>query len=78
MEKSRQAAAVDRLEEIQQREAINCDFRRLDGYLFQALNTDSKIIEDEMNAVKVSIVAAAKKGELSTHRLCRLSSLQTL
>jgi glycine/D-amino acid oxidase-like deaminating enzyme/nitrite reductase/ring-hydroxylating ferredoxin subunit len=47
-----QAAAIDRLEEIQQREAINCDFRRLDGYLFQALNTDSKIIEDEINAVR--------------------------
>ncbi len=47
-----QAAAVDRIEEIQKREAIDCDFRRLDGYLFQALNTDSKIIEDELDAVR--------------------------
>jgi len=31
-----QAAAVDRIEEIQQRESIDCDFRRLDGFLFQA------------------------------------------
>src|SRR6478609_9156522 len=30
-----QAAAVDRIEEIQKKEKINCDFRRLDGYLFQ-------------------------------------------
>jgi glycine/D-amino acid oxidase-like deaminating enzyme len=37
-----QAAAVDRIEEIQKREHIDCDFRRLDGYLFQALNTDSR------------------------------------
>jgi len=46
-----QAAAVDRIEEIQKQESIDCDFRRLDGYLFQALNTDSKIIEDEFEAV---------------------------
>ena len=47
-----QAAAVDRIEEIQKQEKISCDFRRLDGYLFQALNTDSKIIEDELDAVR--------------------------
>jgi glycine/D-amino acid oxidase-like deaminating enzyme/nitrite reductase/ring-hydroxylating ferredoxin subunit len=47
-----QAAAIDRIEEIQQREKIDCDFRRLDGYLFQALHTDSKIIEDELDAVR--------------------------
>ena len=47
-----QAAAVDRIEEIQKREEIDCDFRRLDGYLFQALNTDSKTIDDELDAVR--------------------------
>lgn len=47
-----QAAAVDRIEEIQKREQIDCDFRRLDGYLFQALNTDSGIIEEELDAVR--------------------------
>ena len=47
-----QAAAVDRIEEIRKQESIDCDFRRLDGYLFQALNTDSKIIEDELDAVR--------------------------
>ena len=47
-----QAAAVDRIEEIPKRESIECDFRRLDGYLFQALNTNSKIIEDELEAVR--------------------------
>jgi glycine/D-amino acid oxidase-like deaminating enzyme len=47
-----QAAAVDRIEQIQQRESIDCDFRRLDGYLFQALDTDSKIIDDELEAVR--------------------------
>jgi glycine/D-amino acid oxidase-like deaminating enzyme/nitrite reductase/ring-hydroxylating ferredoxin subunit len=47
-----QAAAVDRIEEIQKREKIDCDFRRLDGYLFQALNTDSQIIDEELDAVR--------------------------
>jgi glycine/D-amino acid oxidase-like deaminating enzyme len=47
-----QAAAVDRIEDIQKRQQIDCDFRRLDGYLFQALNTDSKIIDDELDAVR--------------------------
>jgi glycine/D-amino acid oxidase-like deaminating enzyme/nitrite reductase/ring-hydroxylating ferredoxin subunit len=47
-----QAAAIDRIEEIQKKEAIACDFRRLDGYLFQALGTDSKMIDDELDAVR--------------------------
>jgi glycine/D-amino acid oxidase-like deaminating enzyme len=47
-----QAAAIDRIEELHNRESIACDFRRLDGYLFQALSTDSKIIEDELDAVR--------------------------
>ena len=47
-----QAAAIDRIEEIQRKEAIACDFRRLDGYLFQALGTDSKMIDDELDAVR--------------------------
>jgi glycine/D-amino acid oxidase-like deaminating enzyme/nitrite reductase/ring-hydroxylating ferredoxin subunit len=47
-----QAAAVDRIEQIQKTEGIACDFRRLDGYLFQALGTDSQIIDDEFDAVR--------------------------
>jgi protoporphyrinogen oxidase len=30
-----QSAAIDRIEEIQKEEAIECDFRRLDGYYFR-------------------------------------------
>ena len=47
-----QATAVDRIEEIQKREKIECDFQRLDGFLFQALNTDSRIIDEELDAVR--------------------------
>jgi glycine/D-amino acid oxidase-like deaminating enzyme/nitrite reductase/ring-hydroxylating ferredoxin subunit len=47
-----QAAAIDRIEEIIKAENIDCDFRRLDGYLFQAPETDSKMIDDELEAVR--------------------------
>ena len=47
-----QAAAVDRIEEIQNEADIACDFRRLDGYLFQARNTVNQIIDDELDAVR--------------------------
>ena len=47
-----QAAAIDRIEAIQKTEGIACDFRRLDGYLFQALNTASDIIDSELDAVR--------------------------
>ncbi|NOJ39297.1 FAD-dependent oxidoreductase [Bradyrhizobium australiense] len=56
-----QAAAINRIEAVQNKESIDCDFRRLDGYLFQALNTDSKIIEDELDA--------ARKVGAPVHRL---------
>jgi glycine/D-amino acid oxidase-like deaminating enzyme len=47
-----QAAAVDRIEEIQKKEKINCDFRRLDGYLFQGPNMPADVIDQEMDAVR--------------------------
>jgi glycine/D-amino acid oxidase-like deaminating enzyme/nitrite reductase/ring-hydroxylating ferredoxin subunit len=62
-----QATAVDRIEAIQQTEDIACDFRRLDGYLFQALNTDSAIIDDELDAVR--------KVGAPVHRLVGIEAL---
>lgn len=47
-----QAAAVDRIEEIQAIEKIACDFRRLDGYLFQGNGMPADIIDQELEAVK--------------------------
>ncbi|MCP1999814.1 FAD-dependent oxidoreductase [Nitrobacter winogradskyi] len=46
------AAAVDRIEEIQKNENIDCDFRRLDGYLFQGRGMPADIIEKELGAVR--------------------------
>lgn len=44
------AAAIDRIEEIQGKEGIACDFRRLDGYLFLAPGTDPALLEREHDA----------------------------
>jgi len=47
-----QAAAVDRIEEIQASEKIACDFMRLDGYLFQGNGMPADIIDQELEAVQ--------------------------
>jgi glycine/D-amino acid oxidase-like deaminating enzyme len=47
-----QAAAVDRIEEIKNKEAIDCDFRRLDGYLFQGDGMPPDPIDEELDAVR--------------------------
>jgi glycine/D-amino acid oxidase-like deaminating enzyme/nitrite reductase/ring-hydroxylating ferredoxin subunit len=47
-----QAAAVDRIEEIQKNEEIDCDFRRLDGYLFQGDGMPSDPVDGELDAVR--------------------------
>jgi glycine/D-amino acid oxidase-like deaminating enzyme/nitrite reductase/ring-hydroxylating ferredoxin subunit len=45
-----QAAAVDRIEAIVREEAIDCDFKRLDAYLFLAPETDPSVLEKEFEA----------------------------
>src|SRR5688500_9868993 len=39
-----QAVALDRIEEIQRSEGIDCDFSRLDGYLFPVSEKDSSTL----------------------------------
>ncbi len=43
-------AAIDKIEEIVQRENIECGFERLDGYLFVPPGESTKILEDELAA----------------------------
>jgi glycine/D-amino acid oxidase-like deaminating enzyme/nitrite reductase/ring-hydroxylating ferredoxin subunit len=45
-----QRAAVDRIEFIQDRESIACDFKRLEGVLGLASGADVKLLEDELKA----------------------------
>ena len=43
-------AAINKVEEIVQAEKINCDFMRLDGYLFEPPNKDKKNLDLERDA----------------------------
>ena len=45
-----QAAAIDRIEAISREEGIDCDFRRLDGYLYLGPGTDPAVLEQEIEA----------------------------
>jgi glycine/D-amino acid oxidase-like deaminating enzyme/nitrite reductase/ring-hydroxylating ferredoxin subunit len=47
-----QAAAVDRIEAIAQSEQIPCDFRRLDGYLFQGNGMPADLIDQELDVLR--------------------------
>jgi glycine/D-amino acid oxidase-like deaminating enzyme len=47
-----QSAAISRVEEIQKSEGIDCDFRRIDGFLFAAPGTDPKLLERELDACR--------------------------
>ena len=46
------AAAIDRIEQVQAEEAINCNFRRLDGVLFPAPGSDPAILSAELEAAR--------------------------
>jgi glycine/D-amino acid oxidase-like deaminating enzyme/nitrite reductase/ring-hydroxylating ferredoxin subunit len=43
-------AAIDRIEQIVIEEKIECEFERLDGYLFAALNQSKEILEGELKS----------------------------
>jgi glycine/D-amino acid oxidase-like deaminating enzyme/nitrite reductase/ring-hydroxylating ferredoxin subunit len=47
-----QAAAVDRIESLQKQERIDCDFRRLDGYLFQGNGMPADVLDDELDVLR--------------------------
>jgi glycine/D-amino acid oxidase-like deaminating enzyme/nitrite reductase/ring-hydroxylating ferredoxin subunit len=47
-----QARAIDTIERIVREENIDCDFERLDGYLFLPPGEDIKTIDDEVEACK--------------------------
>ena len=46
------AAAIDRIEAVVRAESIDCDFARLDGYLFPATAADADAIDDEEAAAR--------------------------
>ena len=44
--------AIDRIEEIVRAEEIDCDFERLDGYLFEAPGGEADLLAEELDAAR--------------------------
>src|SRR4030095_3256699 len=44
------SAAINTVEEVVKQEKINCEFERLDGYLFVPPRDSKKILDDELEA----------------------------
>lgn len=63
-------AAVDRIEEITRGEGIDCDFRRLDGYLFLGENDSPDVLDEELNS-------AFRAGRTDVTRLARLPGVES-
>ncbi len=54
-------AAVDRIESIVAEEKIDCDFRRLDAFLFLKPGDDEKTLSDELEACRRTRVIAVER-----------------
>jgi glycine/D-amino acid oxidase-like deaminating enzyme/nitrite reductase/ring-hydroxylating ferredoxin subunit len=71
------AASIDRAEEIQAAEAIDCDFRRLDGYLVLAPTTPASQLDDEIEACsKLGIAVADWREQTRFHAKNLVRSLR--
>ena len=69
-----QAAAIDRIEEIQAAEQIDCDFRRVDGYLVLAPGTPASALDAELAACTdagVPVVDAREPTPIHAKNLVR-------
>src|SRR5205085_8650489 len=70
------SAAIDWIETVAQRESIDCDFERVEGYLFEPPNESLKNLEKEFDACKraglgVEWVERAPIEDFDTHRAIR-------
>jgi len=72
------AAAIDRIESIVAAEGIDCDFTRLDGYLFAAPGQPADELDRELEAARragreVEMVPRAPLGAFDTGRALRFA-----
>src|SRR5205085_8566821 len=70
------SAAIDQVEQIVTEEKIDCEFERLDGYLFEPPNESLKNLEREFEACRrcgldVEWVKRAPIEDFDTHRAIR-------
>jgi glycine/D-amino acid oxidase-like deaminating enzyme/nitrite reductase/ring-hydroxylating ferredoxin subunit len=54
-------AAIDRIERIARDEKIDCDFERLDGYLFLGGGDTEKVLDEELEAARRSGIPGTQK-----------------
>ncbi len=70
-------AAIDRIERIVREEGIDCDFERVDGYLFAPPRKSRKVLDDELSATHragltdVEFVERAPLKDFDTGRALR-------
>ena len=57
------SAAIDRIEAIVQQENIDCDFQRLDGYLFVPPGEKTALLDDELAAARRAGFQAVQRVE---------------
>jgi len=57
------AGAIDRIEAIAREEKIDCDFARVDGYLFAATKKDAELIDKELEAAHRAGLSDVEKLE---------------
>src|SRR5690606_38661494 len=55
------SAAIDRIEAIAEAEGIDCDFRRVDGYLVLADGSPESLLDDELSAARRAGLEAAER-----------------
>jgi glycine/D-amino acid oxidase-like deaminating enzyme/nitrite reductase/ring-hydroxylating ferredoxin subunit len=56
-------AAIDRIESVVATEGIDCDFERVDGYLFEAPGTDEKLLDRELEAARRAGVPGVERAD---------------
>jgi glycine/D-amino acid oxidase-like deaminating enzyme/nitrite reductase/ring-hydroxylating ferredoxin subunit len=67
-------ASIDRVEEIQTAESIDCDFARVDGYWLLAAGTPASQLDEELEAcekIRVQVSDCHEQTPLHTDRLVR-------
>jgi glycine/D-amino acid oxidase-like deaminating enzyme/nitrite reductase/ring-hydroxylating ferredoxin subunit len=63
-------AAIDRIEKIARAEEIDCDFERLDGYLFEAPGDDTVDLTEELDAAhRLGLADAERVADLGAFGL---------
>ena len=62
-------AAIDFIERVSREEGINCDFERLDGYLFAPPGSSRRTLDEELRAAQRAGLEGCHARRTRAHRL---------